>query len=190
MILGRLLWPAGLAAGTENLFWPATAVHVAGLARLGFGAWPSVLLATLAGQLTLGLPVGTSLINAVGNLAEALVVVLALRLAGVAERPLHTVRGASVFLGAALLAPLCSSIPGAATLLAQDRLARADYWAAVGVWSFANSASIVLLAPALLMLGAASRSGVGARTRSSSGCSPAWWRGGGRFKPCSRPAAG
>lgn len=153
MVLGRVLWPGGLSAGTENLFWPATAVHVAGLMRLGLGGWPAVVLGTFAGQLSLGLPWPTSVVNALGNLAEAVVVVAALRAAGVGRRPLHSIRGTLTFLGAALVGPLCSSMPGAATLWLQGRLPAEDYWAAVGVWSFANATSIVLLAPFLMTAG-------------------------------------
>lgn len=153
MVFARVFWPQGLSAGTETLFWPATAVHVAGLWRLGFGAWPAVLAGTFLSQLCLGRPWAPSAVNALGNLAEAVALILALRLAGVAGRPLRTLRGVLVFLGAALFAPLFSSVPGAATLCVQGRLPWTDYWSAVGVWSFANATSIVLLAPFLLTAG-------------------------------------
>lgn len=153
MLLSRLVWPEGLSGGVENLFWPATAVHAAGLLRLGTGAWPAILIGTFVSQLCLGRPWLPSLVNAGGNLAETLVFVWALAAAGVRERPLHTRRGVLVFLVAALCAPLASAVPGALTLCLQARLPWANYFEAVAVWSFANATSIVLLAPVLLLAG-------------------------------------
>ncbi len=153
MALGGWLWPNGLSAGTEMLFWPATAINVAGMLRLGLRAWPAVVLGAFFSQLLLGRPWMPSAINSLGNLGEAAAFVAALGWAGARTAPLGSVRAALVFIVAALFAPLCSSLPGAATLVMQGRLPAEEYLPAVGVWSFANATSIVLIAPFLLLAG-------------------------------------
>lgn len=152
MFLGRWLWPGGLGAGTETLFWPATAIHVAGLLRLGPAFWPVPFLGTLAGQLFLDRPLVFSLVNAGGNAAEAFLVAWLLKrlCPGPSSFTLQTVRGVLVFIGLALFAPLASALPGAATLVANRWIPRAEYWPAVGVWCAANASGVLLLTPALI----------------------------------------
>lgn len=152
MFLGRWLWPVGLDAGTETVFWPATALHVAGLMRLGPAFWPVPFLGTLAGQLFLDRPIMFSLVNAAGNAAEAFAVAWTLRrlCPGAAVFTLQTVRGVLVFIGLALFAPLASALPGAATLVSNRWIPGSEYWPAVGVWCAANASSILLLTPALV----------------------------------------
>jgi integral membrane sensor domain MASE1 len=153
MWLGRWLWPHGLSAGLENMFWPASAVHVVGLWRLGLGYWPVVALGTFVAQLLASRPWDSSSVNALGNLAETVLAVWALNRWAGGGQPLARVRGVLVFLAVAAFAPLASSIPGVVTLVTKGWIPAEDYGTAVVVWNAANASSIILLGPTLLLLG-------------------------------------
>lgn len=152
LAFGKLLWPEGLSAGTETLFWPATGVNVAGLLVLGPRYSPLIFLSTVAGLLFLQRPVGWSAYTSLGNMAEALLAWWLLVRVGKFGGHFQGLRIVLALLGASLAAPLCSSLTGVAGLVYRGMIPQADYWRGMLVWNLANGAAMLILTPFLIAL--------------------------------------
>lgn len=149
-LLRRLLWPEGLTAWADNIFWPATGVNVAALLICGTRYWPVLLLNVLPAWLLLGHPPGGSFLGASANAVEAFVTAWALRRFGGFDGAFDRVRPVVVLLLASLIAPLVNTLTFPAYLVATGVIAPQDYGKALANWNLANGGAMLLLAPALV----------------------------------------
>lgn len=152
LILGRVLWPTGLGYGMELMFWPASAVNVAGLLWLGWRFWPACFAGTLIGVLLVGRAFWPGVVNSFGNSLEALAAWWIIRGWGDFRGDLSRLRQVLALIAAAVIAPLASSLIGALNYAAGGVIPWSDYGAAAVVWTMANGSCILLLAPFLIAL--------------------------------------
>ncbi len=147
MLLVRVLWPDGLSVGTEYMFWPATAIGVAGLLLLDWRFWSAPLLGILLGDLWITHDFWRSLVNASGAAAEALIATWLLHRLGNFSGSFTQLKAVGALLAAAILAPFASAIPGVACMVSQGRVPESESASALGVWWLANGASMLMLTP-------------------------------------------
>lgn len=151
-LLRELLWPEGLVAWADNVFWPATGVNVAGLLILGTRFWPVLLLNALPAWLLLGHPLGGSLLGASTNAAEAVLAAWALRRFGGFDGTFDRMRPLVILLVVSFIAPLVNTLTFPAYLVATGALAPANYVKALANWNLANGDAMLLLTPFLVTL--------------------------------------
>lgn len=157
-IVGRLL---ELEPVRVSPMWPSAGVGVAGLLLWGRRMWPGVLLGSFA--LNLGPLASTSsdwpvvLVSSFGIAASAalsawLAATLVRRFAG--ERvPFHTVRSLAIFVAAALLCPLANALAGTAAVRVAGYVPADQLAPAAVSWWLGDVVGILVVAPALLLLG-------------------------------------
>lgn len=146
-VLGRWLWPEGLTARAEHIFWPATGVNLAGLLLLGWRYFPLIWSGVLAAVIFLGQPVLMSLIGATGNVCEALLAYGIIRWFGKFSGQFDHIRPVIALLAASLIAPFISAVSAPAYLVYEGTFSAKDFWVAVGNWNLANGAAMLLLTP-------------------------------------------
>ena len=151
-VLGRWLWPEGLTARAEHIFWPATGVNLAGLLLLGWRWFPLIWSGVLAAVIFLGQPVVMSLIGATGNVFEALLAYGIIRRFGKFSGQFDHIRPVIALLAASLIAPFLSAVSVPAYLVYSGTFSAKDFWVAVGNWNLANGAAMLLLTPLLVSL--------------------------------------
>lgn len=151
-VLGFWLWPAGLTARAEHIFWPATGVNVAGLLLLGWRYFPVIWSGVLAAVVFLGQPALISLIAATGNVLEALLACWIIQSFGKFSSGFDHTRPVIALLAASLIAPIISSLSVPAYLVYDGTFSAKEFWMAVGNWNLANGAAMLLLAPLIVSL--------------------------------------
>lgn len=151
-VLSRLLWPEGLMARADHIFWPATAVNVAGLLWLGWRYAPLIFTGAVAAVVILGEPLKFSLIGATGNFLEALLVYGIIHRFGHFRGEFNSTRTVIALLLASLAAPFVCSLTAPAYLVYDTTFSPDQFWVAVGNWNLANSSAMLLLAPFLLAI--------------------------------------
>ncbi|QYM79143.1 MASE1 domain-containing protein [Horticoccus luteus] len=152
LALGRFLWPQGLSAGAEFIFWPASGVNVAGLLILGWRYWPAILCGILPAWLFFDQSLAHSALGAAGNIMEALACWWILHRFGHFDGRFDRVRAVIALCGAALLAPFICSLTVPAYLVLNGTYPRAEFLQAISNWNLANGAAILVLTPFLLAL--------------------------------------
>lgn len=152
MLLGLILWPRGLSACTEMLFWPGTAVAVAGLLLLGGRYWPSILLGVFVAVAAIRRDFQTAFIDSIGNALEALAAWWLLVKVGGFTGTFDRWKTVGLLLLAATLAPFLSAVPGVLEMISRGRISPPEAPAALGVWVLANGSAMLLLTPFLVAL--------------------------------------
>src|ERR1700761_5181679 len=94
------------------IVWLPVGVGVAGLYLGGVRLWPAVVLGDLLVNNYSALPLGTALVQSVGNLAEVLIAVLVLQSVAGRSRPLATLRGVGALLVAIAAGTVVSATVG------------------------------------------------------------------------------
>jgi signal transduction histidine kinase len=108
----HLGYAVGFSGPVAAIVWLPVGVAVAGLYLGGIRLWPAVILGDLLVNNYSALPLGTALVQTVGNLAEALIVVVLLyRLVG-RHQPLATLGGVGALLVAIAAGTLVSATVG------------------------------------------------------------------------------
>lgn len=151
-VLGFWLWPEGLTARAEHIFWPATGVNVAGLLLLGWRYFPVIWSGVLAAVIFLGQPALISLIAATGNVLEALLAYWIVRKFGKFTGYFDNTRPVIALLAASLIAPVISSLSVPAYLIYDGTFSAKEFWVAVGNWNLANGAAMLILTPLIVSL--------------------------------------
>ncbi|MEO6847293.1 MAG: histidine kinase [Chthoniobacterales bacterium] len=152
LVVGKTLWPTGLSAGAEFIFWPATGVNVAFLLLFGWRYWPVILLDIFPVVLFLHGSWPQSVIGAIGNCIEALLTWwIVIRIGGFKGR-FDRMRVVIALLLSALLAPAVGSLMVPAWLVYIGKFHIADFWTAVGNWSFSNGTAMLMLAPFIVAI--------------------------------------
>ena len=160
--LRHFLWPEGLTAWADNIFWPATGVNTAALLLCGRRYWPVLLFNALPAWLLLSLPFGGSLLGASANAAEAWIAAWAVTRFGSPSSACVThlsrapsfdhIRTVVVLLIASFVAPLTNTLTFPVYLVATGVLPAADFLKALGNLNLANGSALLLLTPALVAL--------------------------------------
>lgn len=151
-VLGQWLWPEGLTARAEHIFWPASGVNLAGLLLLGWRYFPLIWSGALAAVIFLGQPVLMSLIGATGNVFEALLAYWIIRRLGKFSGQFDQIPPVIALLAASLIATFISAVSAPAYLVYEGIFSVKDFWVAVGNWNLANGAAMLLLTPLLVSL--------------------------------------
>lgn len=151
-MVGQWLWPEGLTARAEHIFWPATAVNLAGLLLLGWRYFPWIWTGAPVAIFLLGQPVKFSLIGATGNVLEALLAYWIIRRFGRFTGRFNDTRSVIALLLASLIAPFICSLTAPTYLVYDGTFTSREFWMAVGNWSLANGAAMLLLVPFLISL--------------------------------------
>jgi integral membrane sensor domain MASE1 len=152
LVLGRVLWPHGLSAGAEFIFWPATGVNVAFVLAWGWRYAPVILLDVFPAVVLLGEPWGKSILGAGGNCIEALLAYAIIQHGGKFSGRFDQMRPVLALLAAALVAPMTASLVVPAYLVLTGTFHPTDFLAAVGNWNLANGTAMLVLAPFVLAL--------------------------------------
>lgn len=158
-VLGFWLWPEGLTARAQHIFWPATGVNVAGLLLLGWRCFPVIWSGAVAAVVILGQPVLLSLLGATGNVLEALLACCIIQRFGKFSLGFDRTRSVVALLVASLLAPAISSLTVPAYLVYDGTFSAREFWMAVGNWNLANGAAMLILTPGIVALAQGRRPG-------------------------------
>jgi signal transduction histidine kinase len=150
--IGFVFTPPHRATST---FWPPNAVLLAALLLVSRRLWWIVILAVLPAhfliQLSLGIPILTSLGWFVGNTGEALLGALCISLFRKQAALFESVRGVFVFVVfGVVLAPLLSSFLDAGAVLGTGL--SSHYWTVWGPRFFSNSLAELTVVPTVVLL--------------------------------------
>jgi signal transduction histidine kinase len=146
------VWPAD-GESVWLPFWLPAGTALASLLLLGWRYWPGVLIGSVIGDLSLGLPFATAAILGAGNAAEAVVSTVLIRRFVGSRRMMATVAGfmrlVAVVAGSAALisAPL-----GVWALVDIGFMAPDEFWHRWWLWTSGNVVGVLVAAPAPLAL--------------------------------------
>lgn len=150
LLFGQLVWPEGLPAHSQNAFWLASGVNLAGLLLLGLRWWPVIVLDAIPAWLLAGEPLDLTILGAFTNALEALFAAwIVWRLGRFAVR-FDTARSVGALLVASFVAPLINTLIIPAWFCVRGVVEWSAYPAALGNWNLSNAASMLLLAPLLV----------------------------------------
>ncbi|MEZ0390314.1 MAG: histidine kinase [Verrucomicrobium sp.] len=152
LALGKVLWPQGLSAGAEYIFWLASGVNLGAVLLLGWRYAFVILLDALPAVFILGEPWDRSVSGALGNCVEALLAWWMIMKLGKFLGTLARLRPVLVLVAAAFFAPLAGSLLVPAVLVSSGRFAPGEFWMAVGNWNLANGAAMLVLAPLIVTI--------------------------------------
>ncbi len=147
---GLYLWPERLPANSQNLFWLASGVNVAGLLLLGLRYWPVLLLNAFPAWLLAGEPFEMCVIGSVANALEALGAAWLLVEIGRFTGRFETVRSVGTLVVVSVVAPLINTLVIPAWLCAKGVIPWAEYGRALGNWNLSNGAAILMLTPLIV----------------------------------------
>lgn len=153
---GLFLWPERLPANSQNIFWLASGVNVAGLLVLGLRFWPVLLLNAIPAWIFVGEPLDLTALGSLTNAMEALLAAWLIRGWGRFDGRFDRVRATGALLIASLVAPLVNTLVMPAYFCARGMVAWNDYGEALANWNLANGAGMLLLAPLLVACGSGS----------------------------------
>lgn len=149
---GLLIWPERLPVNSQNIFWLASGVNVAGLLLLGLRYWPVLLLNAFPAWLLLGEPLEMCALGSATNAAEAFFAAWFIQRAGAFSGRFDRIRSVGALLGASLLAPLANTLVIPAYLCAVGLFPWAEYGRALGNWNLANGAGMLFLTPLIVAI--------------------------------------
>ncbi len=140
-------------AGFATLVWPASGISLAALLLFGYRLWPGVFVGALVTNLLAGAPVLVALGISVGNTAEAVVGVYALRRIPGFRLALDRVYDAvGLIVLAAVASTAISASIGVASLYAGNVVSAAEIGRAWRAWWLGDVIGDLVVAPVLLVL--------------------------------------
>ncbi len=149
---GLLLWPERLPVNSQNIFWLASGVNVAGLLILGLRYWPVLLLNAFPVWL-LGIePLEISLPGSCTNVMEALFAAWLIRRAGAFTGQFDTLRSVGALVLASLVAPIINTVIIPAYLCFQGMYPWSEYGRALGNWNLSNGTAMLVLTPLIISI--------------------------------------
>jgi integral membrane sensor domain MASE1 len=149
---GQIVWPEGLPAHSQNAFWLASGVNLAGLLILGLRFWPIIILDAFPAWLIAGESLELTLIGSTTNALESLLAAwFMLRVAGFTHR-FERVRDVGMLLLASFFAPLINTLIIPAWFAVRGIIPWSAYPEALGHWNLANGASILMITPLALAI--------------------------------------
>jgi PAS domain S-box-containing protein len=140
-----------------GFLWPPNAILLAVLLLLPTSFWIAALAAALTGHAAAhtqdGLALGAQAVSFVGNASQALLAAWIMRLYAGSKPHLHDLRGAVVFVAAAVAAPVAASFAPAFVYI---RLEWApNFWTAYRARVLSNVTTTLMLAPVVFLAPAA-----------------------------------
>lgn len=147
---GRLTWPEGLPAFSQNAFWLPSGVNLVGILLLGPRYWPAMALNAFPAWLLGGEPLEIGIPGSLTNVLEALLAAWMVRRLGKFDGRFDTVRAVGALLLASLGAPLINTLIIPAWRCARGLMPWSVYPEALGNWNLANAASMLVVAPLLV----------------------------------------
>lgn len=149
---GQIVWPEGLPSHSQNAFWLASGVNLAGLLILGLRFWPVIILDAFPAHWLAGESLELTLIGSFANALEAFVAAwLLLRLGGFVHR-FERVRDIGILLLASFVAPLLNTLVIPLWFAMRGIIPWSAYPEALGHWNLANGASILMITPIILSI--------------------------------------
>ena len=148
---GVWLWPEGLPSNSQNVFWLASGVNVAGLLLLGLGYWPVILLDAFPAWLLAGQPLDLTLLGSFTNAMEALLAAWIICRLGFFRGSLDQPGAVAYLLGASIVAPLINTLVIPAWFCVRGLMPWSQYPHALANWNLANGAAMLLVLPVLLV---------------------------------------
>ena len=153
---GLWLWPERLPVNSQNIFWLASGVNLAGLLLLGLRYGPLLLLNAFPAWLLIGEPLDLCLLGAAANALEAVLGAwLIRRNSSPSPGPapaLESLRSIGALVIASLVAPLANTLLIPAYLCAKGTYPWSEYGHALGNWNLSNGTAILIVTPLLLSL--------------------------------------
>lgn len=144
---GLFLWPERLPANSQNIFWLASGVNVAGLLVLGLRYWPVLLLNAFPAWLFAGEPLALTSLGATTNALEALLAAWLIRRLGGSDGLFDRLREVGALLGASLVAPLANTLIIPIYFCVSGLMPWSNYEEALANWNLSNGAAMVVLVP-------------------------------------------
>lgn len=160
---GFWLWPERLPANSQNVFWLASGVNLAGLLILGLRYWPILLLNAFPAWWLAGEPLDLTALGSAANALEALLAAGIMRRWGKFDGMLARGRAVASLVAASLLAPLANTLIIPAYFVARGRMDWEEFWFALGNWNLSNGAAILFVTPLVLALWRGEWPGAGRR---------------------------
>jgi len=148
---GLWLWPERLPVNSQNFFWLASGVNIAGLLLLGLRCWPLLQLNAFPIWFLLGEPLGFCLLGAFANALEALTGAWLIRRFG-GSAGFESLRGIGALVIASLVAPLANTLLVPAYLCLTGAYPWNAYGRALGNWNLSNGTAILIVTPLLVTL--------------------------------------
>jgi len=152
LTMAQQLWPRGLTAGTQFVFWPASGVNLAFLLWLGPRYAPVILLGVLPAIFIMKEPVVFTLLGAFGNLMEGLVAWWIVKHAGRVQGTFDTSRSIAALATASLLAACCATLAVPFWRLLTGQYDGEQLGLVYLTYAFGNGCGIMVLTPFLLAL--------------------------------------
>jgi len=149
---GQIVWPEGLPAHSQNAFWIASGVNVAGLLLLGLGYWPVIILNAFPAWWLAGEPLDLTLPGSLTNALEALLAAWMVRKFGAFGGRFDNARAVGLLLVASLVAPLINTVVIPAWFCVRGIVPWTDYPDALGNWNLANGGAMLMVAPFLVAI--------------------------------------
>lgn len=149
---GQIVWPEGLPSHSQNAFWLASGVNLAGLLILGLRFWPVIIFDAFPAHWFAGESLELTLIGSFTNAVEALLAAwLLVKLGGFLHR-FERVRDIGILLLASFVAPLINTLIIPIYFAARGIIPWSAYPEALGHWNLANGASILMITPIILAI--------------------------------------
>jgi integral membrane sensor domain MASE1 len=149
---GQIVWPEGLPAHSQNAFWLASGVNLAGLLILGLRFWPVIILDAFPAWLIAGESLELTFIGSLTNALEALFGAWLLTKVGGFQFRFERVRDVGMLLLASFVAPLINTVVIPAWFGMRGLIPWSAYPEALGHWNLANGASILMITPLIISI--------------------------------------
>jgi PAS domain S-box-containing protein len=144
----------GAVGGVATSVWPPTGVSLAALVLFGYRLWPGVAIGALSANLAAGVPILGALGIAGGNTTEALLATCLLQRVGFRES-LDRLRDVVALVTlAALASTTVSASVGVTSSWLVGKVPASDFSTAWFTWWLGDVMGDLVVAPALLLLGA------------------------------------
>lgn len=149
---GFWLWPQGLPAHSQNIFWLASGVNTACLLLFGLRYWPVVILDAFPAWLIFGQPLEITLAASLCNALEALLAAWLILRAGAFAGRFDGSRTVGALLIASIVAPLVNTLVMPAYFCASGLTPWSEYWRSLSNWNLSNGASLLIVTPLIWTL--------------------------------------
>jgi len=149
---GQIMWPQGLPAHSQNVFWLASGVNCAALLLLGLRYWPVILLDAFPAHWWAGEPLDLTLLASFANAMESLLAAWLILKLGSFDGGFDRLRTMGWLLIASLVAPLFNTILIPAYFCLIGVIPWNEYGRAFSYWSFSNGTIILAGVPLIVSL--------------------------------------
>lgn len=149
LLLGWWLWPDGLSAAAQFIFWPASGLNAAFVLRLGWRYAPVIWLNVIPAVWLAGESLEKSLLGASGNVVEALLAWWILTRVGRFKGSFVPMRAVLALVLTSVAGPLTGALVMPAWLVFSGVFLPVDFGKAFLNWVFANGGTLLVVTPLL-----------------------------------------